>query len=278
VSVFSERVMRASRCRITLLLFLGGAGCATRAAPPPSSPAKAEPPIVVDCSRRHEGAFRDWHDWRTAKFGYPLDLAGPTPFDLGLLYLNLRETEHMLRRGLEACDDLAPQVLEQMHLPGWVPALRDVLPQSRGGFRVAVVVALHELDRERRYGAHLADLLVEPCWSDNPLEGAACGHFKLEAVLASRRFPREEVSPSLLQMVRTDPRLLVRIHAKENLLALWKINPPIAVERELSVNISSLAVDQSKPERPPTEAELARFQRAAEILQGLIEQPGKTQR
>jgi hypothetical protein len=255
-------------------------GAVTPAVAPPSTfspPPKGAPPLPVPpvisaaCGDRAGDRFRAWTTWRDRSFGTPFEVFhdGPDASRIARLTGEPRaEAERMLRLGLEACDSVAPEVLEQLTPARLLPELRSLLDATSSDFRAEVVRALAVLDREHDYTAFLL-----PLFTDRSMTA------RITATMAARFFPPAELRAPLLDVVRHDGSYLVRYHAAESLLALGDVHPAGLADHP--VLLQSLAGQPQEEMRllasgllgvqaTPSAEERRSFARAADLLGDLL--------
>src|SRR5450631_3174960 len=109
----------AAKARLATLALVASLGaCAHRArtAQPPApaqvvAPAAAPlpPGALIRCDAARAVAYADWHAWLKPLLDAHGAVDGEKARELG--YPKTPEIERMLRRGLEACDPLAPEAI-----------------------------------------------------------------------------------------------------------------------------------------------------------------------
>lgn len=162
-----------------------------------------------------------WLAWKTATFGdgYHIWHEG-----LGVeLVTRLRgparrEALHMLRQGLALGDEHAARALAAMNEPTDAAAVRTRLESSHGADLVWLCATLHEHHPEPALAARIIAVLQ----TIDPTDRTGSG--RLEAAMVLRSFPGPDTEAALLAAL-ADPAYLVRYHASESLLALWRIKP-----------------------------------------------------
>jgi hypothetical protein len=175
-----------------------------------------------------------WLAWKTATFGdgYHIRHEG-----LGVeLVTELKgsarsEALHMLRQGLALADVDAVRALAAMNEPADAAAVRAHLERCHGAELVWLCATLHEHHPEPALAARIIAVLQ----AIDPADLTGSG--RLEAALVLRAFPGPATEAALLAAL-ADPAYLVRYHASESLLALWRIKPgDIAKHRAIFANI-----------------------------------------
>ncbi len=167
-----------------------------------------------------------WLAWKTRTFGdgyhiwhEGLDLAAVTRLRGSARAAALT----MLRRGLALGDPHAARALAALDDPADLPAVRAHLERSSGAELAWLVATMHERRREPALARRIFTVLQ----TIDPKDTTGSG--RLEAAIVLRHFAGPEVGPEVeaaLLGALTDPAYLVRYHASESLLALWRVNPP----------------------------------------------------
>jgi hypothetical protein len=226
-------------------------------------PQEVRSTLIVHCDLQDTKVDSEWEQWRNQTFGTSLDMAYSGVEQSCLDKLTgprLAEANRMLRRGLEACDAVAPRALKRLNQRAAVPDLKAALVGATGSFRLAVIVALHALDVDGHYGSELVRMFGDPN-----------EYVRTSAAIAAETFPRAEVTPALFQAVRRDC-YLVRYHAANSLLALGDVYPRELDEHgEIFRNLMEPDLGSRGAERKPKPDELSRYDRAARMLASLIE-------
>lgn len=168
-----------------------------------------------------------WLAWKTATFGdgYHIWHEG-----LGVeLVTRLRgpardEALHMLRRGLALGDDHAARALAAMDDPDDTAAVRAHLDTSSGAELVWLALTLHERHPDPSLASRIIEVLQGSATDSSSSQLDRTGSGRLEAAMVLRHFPGPATESALLAAL-ADPAYLVRNHASESLLALWRIKP-----------------------------------------------------
>lgn len=199
-----------------------GVATAGGAAPDASSAAPLVAPIHATCDGH---SLSDWDRWLRDRGivdpRYERAISDVTP-----LRNNLPETVRMLRRGLEACDPLAADLVRELGMKELVSPLRELLesgnvtaplvPISRaaGLLRSGVLEALLALDPGRDYAPAFIALFSYREEST-----------RTRAVFAARLLPLAKVKAPLIERIRIDDAERVRHVAAESVLTLAGIHP-----------------------------------------------------
>jgi len=242
---------------------------AARRESPPTAPTPAAPALPFSC----HGRDREWEAWFGDVFGRGLEVAndGPDPAKLRALTGQRRiEAERMLRRGLDACDSYAADLVKGAEVRALVPELTRMVDARNDTFRISVVLALNALDAKNDYAPALISTLQ--CRSPD---------VRMRAAIGSRRFPFEKVKAPLLERVRRDSSFFVRTHAAKSLLVLADIYPrDIESHGEIfralvgpqSAILPSLVLGSLAPKDEVDADLLAQFSRAGDMLEVLMKE------
>jgi hypothetical protein len=230
----------AAKARLATLALVASLGaCAHRArtAQPPApaqvgAPAAAPlppPGALIRCDAARAVAYADWYAWLKPLLDAHGAVDGEKARELG--YQKTPEIERMLRRGLEACDPLAPQAIVATYRKGLEPDLTALLgPNSVWAatpadaetaklLRVAVLRALNVLAfLIHRAPLDHSDVLV-PLLSDDS------ERVRSAAVSIARQIPMAKANAALLDRVQYGADDHARREAATALLAIWDIYP-----------------------------------------------------
>jgi hypothetical protein len=229
-------------------------------APPAPAAAKNAPGEPFRCGPRD----REWERWFGSVFGHGHELleSGPDSARLsGLEGAARLEAERMLRRGVQACDPFAVQVIEGARWYALMPDLTEAVGAGDADFQVKAILALKRLGSPEDFTNDLIAVLA-----DRSITA------RMNAAIGARLFSLERFRAPLLERVRRDPSGFVRLHAAESLLRLADVQPPELKEHPgieaalLGGSGRGLAPAELVAPRPPSRDDLARFAEAAKML------------
>ena len=210
------------------------AACAHGASPPsPPAPAPAVAPVVspppgavIRCDAARAADYADWLAWLKPLLDAHGALDREKARELG--YQKTPEIERMLRRGLEACDPLAPEAIIATYRGGFESDLTAILApnsiwsataQDAERAKLFQLAILRALDHQGKQPPPDHSDLLLPFLSDGS------ERVREAAISTARQIPIAKARAALHDRVQHGADVQARREAATSLLAIWDIYP-----------------------------------------------------